>query len=103
MQSTFPGGEASVTALTGEQEALEFVQEAFKHCKTIAAFEEGTNFLTAALAGKKSNPDPGVIANHDQAIDKTADQFVKAIAKHKHWKRERIHDAFIGDRLGAHL
>ena len=84
-----PGGEASVNALTGEQEAVEFVQEAFKHCKTIAAFEEGTNFLTTALAGKKTNPDPGLIANRDQAIAKTADQFIKAIAKHKHWKREQ--------------
>jgi hypothetical protein len=39
--------------LTGEQEALEFVQEAFKHCKTIAAFEEGTNFLTDGARRQK--------------------------------------------------
>jgi catalase len=85
-----PGGEASVTALTGEQDALEFVQEAFKHCKTIAASGDGTDFLNKALAGKETGNDPGLIADRDQAINKTADQFIKAIAKHKHWEREQI-------------
>ena len=83
-----PGGEASGTALTGDQDALEFVQESFKHCKTIAASGDGTNLLKTALAGKESGDDPGVIANRDQGIAKTADQFIKAIAKHKHWERE---------------
>jgi catalase len=85
-----PGGEASVTALTGEPDALEFVQEAFKHCKTIAASEAGTDFLKAALAEKAAPDDPGLIADRTLSIDKTADQFIKAIAKHKHWEREQI-------------
>jgi catalase len=85
-----PGGEASVSALTSEQDALEFVQEAFKHCKTIATSGEGTDFLQTALADKASPDDPGVIAARDQGINATADQFIKAIAKHKHWGREQI-------------
>jgi catalase len=84
-----PGGEASATALTKEQDALEFVQEAFKHCKTIAAFREGVGFLNSALAEKAAARDPGLIVDRDQAIDKTANQFIKAIGKHKHWGREQ--------------
>ena len=83
-----PGGEAGVNSLLREQDALEFVQEAFKHCKTIAASGPGTDFLMTALAGKETEQDPGLIAVRDQAIDRTADQFIKAIAKHKHWQRE---------------
>jgi len=85
-----PGGEASVASLTGEQDALEFVQESFKHCKSIAASGEGTDFLKAALAEKAAPDDSGLISGPDQAIDKTADQFIKAIAKHKHWEREQL-------------
>ena len=85
-----PGGEASITALTGEQDALEFVQESFKHLKTIAASGEGTDFLNTALAGKETGEDPGLIAGRDQSIDTTANQFIKAIARHKHWGREQI-------------
>jgi catalase len=85
-----PGGEASVSALTGEQDALEFVQEAFKHCKTIAASGVGTDFLNAALSDKVQSDDAGLIADPDQAINKTSDKFIKAIAKHKHWQREQI-------------
>jgi catalase len=85
-----PGGEASITALSGEQDALEFVQEAFKHCKTIAALGDGANFLKTALAEKAASDDPGLITDRDQTIDKTAAQFIKAIAKHKHWGREPI-------------
>jgi catalase len=85
-----PGGEASVNALTGEQDALEFVQEAFKHCKTIAASGVGTGFLNAALSDKIRSDDAGLIADSDEAIKKTSDKFIKAIAKHKHWQREQI-------------
>jgi catalase len=85
-----PGGEASVNSLTGEQDALEFVQEAFKHCKTIAASGVGTDFLKASIAEKIKSDDAGLIVDRDQAIIKTADLFIEAIAKHKHWQREQI-------------
>lgn len=85
-----PGGAASINALKGEQDAMEFVQEAFKHCKTIAASTEGTDFLNAALAEKAAADDPGLIADRDQELTATADKFIKAIAKHKHWEREHV-------------
>ena len=88
-----PGGEASVSALTGQQDALEFVQEAFKHCKTIAAAGDVKDFLRAALADKAAADDRGLIADRDQAIDKVAARFIKAIAKHKHWDARTDHDA----------
>jgi catalase len=85
-----PGGKASVSALTREQDALEFVQEAFKHCKTIAASGDGADFLNAALADKASSNEAGLIVDREQTIDKTAGQFIRSIGKHKHWEREQI-------------
>jgi len=83
-----PGGEQSVMALTQNAEAIEFVQEAFKHCKTLAASGEGVDFLNSALADKALEGDAGVISKPDVAVKKTADSFIKAIAAHKHWHRE---------------
>jgi catalase len=83
-----PAGEQSVLALTQNVDAIEFVQEAFKHCKTIAASAEGVDFLNSALAEKASAGDAGIIRQRDGAIAKTAAAFIKAMAVHKHWGRE---------------
>ena len=39
-----PGGEKSTAALANEPDAIEFVNEAFRHCKAIAGSGEGVNF-----------------------------------------------------------
>ena len=40
-----PGGEKNFNALSEEADAIEFVNEAFRHCKAIAATGEGVNFV----------------------------------------------------------
>ena len=88
-----PGGEASVTALSAEAEATNFILEAYRHCKTIAASGDGAALVTAAgiQATASDDPettaDPGVIVGTDNADD-LANSFISAMALHRHWHRE---------------
>ena len=92
-----PGGEKSVKALQEQVEAVEFVQEAFKHCKTIAANGAGLEFIRAcrlangAAEGKAmdSAVEEGVILSRDDQAGKIASEFIKAMAQHRHWSREK--------------
>jgi catalase len=92
-----PGGNASVEALKQLAEAREFVYEAYKHCKSIAASGEGVGLLANSLAGKFIEPDAagtqpdvtgGVVSGRDASITKVASAFINAIAQHRHWERE---------------
>jgi catalase len=92
-----PGGDASVAALTAQPEAYEFVAEAYKHCKAIAAVGAGVGLLANSLprkfsegedAGKQPAVNEGVVSSRDAAISSVAAAFIKAIAQHRHWERE---------------
>ena len=90
-----PGGEKSATALVAEPRAVEFVGEAYKHCKTIAATGEGAALLDAAGIGAgKAQPgredaSAGVVVGKGGDINGVAPEFIKAVAQHRHWSRER--------------
>ncbi|MEP6635724.1 MAG: catalase [Acidobacteriota bacterium] len=93
-----PGGDASVKALIQESEAREFVREAYKHCKTIAASGAGVGFLATSLAGQFNEPEEsrekvaaneGVVSSRDDSITNVASAFIQAIAEHRHWEREK--------------
>lgn len=83
-----PGGAESVNALKEEADAIHFVTEAFKHCKAIAADAEGAELISAAivLVDKKGRTPAGVL------IDQKPAEFVKAIASHRFWEREKKPD-----------
>jgi catalase len=94
-----PGGGASVAALLKEADAVHFVNEAFKHCKTIAATGDGADLLSATYIGaefknegglSKPQPgaDPGIIVSKSSDVRKAANDFIAAIAQHRHWDRE---------------
>ncbi|HEX9963063.1 MAG TPA: catalase-related domain-containing protein, partial [Pyrinomonadaceae bacterium] len=80
-----PGGAASADALSGEADAYEFVNEAFRHCKAIAATGAGVDFLNITFAGKADN-DKAVITGSGAAG--AAKDFIKAVAEHRNWARE---------------
>jgi catalase len=91
-----PGGDASVAALMQQPEAHEFVSEAYKHCKALAATGAGTGLLARALAGqidpeaegKQVEVNKGVVVSRDATNPKVAVAFIEAIARHRHWERE---------------
>ena len=80
------------SALQGEPDAIHFINEAYKHCKAIAADGAGVKFLNATAAGtkiniqsdtEKSNTANGVIINGSPK------DFINAIAQHRFWEREK--------------
>ena len=94
-----PDGKASVTSLKAEPEAANFLNEAYKHCKTIAASGAGVELL--AVAGVVTATDeiprtnklefrPGLLATRDAYAEGLGSQFVTAIARHRHWERETL-------------
>jgi catalase len=92
-----PGGGASVEALKQLDEAQEFVSEAFKHCKAIAANGTGVGFVAKTLGerfaetnttGKLVVANQGVVTSRADVTASFAAEFIKAIAQHRHWERE---------------
>ena len=90
-----PGGEKSATTLVAEPRAVEFVGEAYKHCKSIGASGEGAALLDAAgIGGGTARPDQkkasaGVVLAKGGDINGVTAEFIKAVAQHRHWSRER--------------
>jgi catalase len=88
-----PGGADSIQALMAAPEAAEFVGEAFRHCKVLAATGEGAGLLKASpwiRTNEKDSPkdtDAGMIVGSAEDIDKVADRFFKALAQHRYWAR----------------
>ena len=94
-----PGGDKSGAALKGESDALHFINEAYKHCKAIAATGAGVDVLRASYlgaigkgkatsAGGKVVVNEGVVTAQDEQAGRAAAEFIKAIAQHRHWSRE---------------
>jgi catalase len=80
-----PGGEKSVKALSGEADAIHFVNEAFKHCKAISATGDGVNFLNETFAGTAENDKAVIVGKNPGNV---TSGFIKAIAEHRNWERE---------------
>jgi catalase len=97
-----PGGMKSVEKLKMQGEALHFINEAFKHCKPVAAYGEGVDLLArSSLNGvqladnqaKKVVSDKGVVsARNGASMKDLASEFIHAIAQHRHWERESVKD-----------
>ena len=79
-----PGGEKSAAALADEPDAVEFINEAFRHCKAIAGSGAGVNFLKEETYVSKAKDDQAIILSDD-----VTDKFIKAIGQHRNWEREK--------------
>ena len=83
-----PGGAASVEALQGQDAVTEFVGEAFRHCKPIAALGEGVALLEGVRPGAAGAP--GVVTSRaGDDLAAFAQTFIGAIGAHRHWDREK--------------
>jgi catalase len=84
------GGEKSVAALKQNADAVRFVNEAFRHCKPIAASGAGVELLQAAAypgADDILNAD-GVVTSSEAQVNNLAPKFIAAIKQHRFWSRE---------------
>ncbi|RZK22797.1 MAG: catalase, partial [Hymenobacter sp.] len=83
-------GAASVVKLKQDADAVRFVNEAYRHCKPIAASAEGVELLQAAAYPGATDivGGPGVLTSPATEVADLAGQFLQAIAQHRFWERE---------------
>ncbi len=90
-----PGGTNSVATLEAEADAIHFLNEAYKHCKPIAASAGALQVLEATYFSKKLPEDnseetvmrEGVVIGADAGD--VAQKFIEAMKQHRFWEREK--------------
>lgn len=92
-----PAGKDSAETLSKNPDAVHFVNEAYKHCKAIAADNHGIELLKSSyIIGKmndensdlKNPAELGVIINSNGYSDNFTKDFINSIAQHRFWQRE---------------
>jgi catalase len=84
-----PDGTDAINTLRADGRILEFIKDQYRHCKPILAAGAGKQLLDAcAIEASLPNgePDPGLIVATD--VGAATDDFIAAIAKHRHFGRE---------------
>lgn len=83
-------GAASVAKLQEDADAVRFVNEAYRHCKPVAASGAGIELLKSAaypgavdILGAE-----GVVTSADAQVAALASAFIAAMAQHRYWNRE---------------
>ena len=87
-----PGGAQSAASLKNLPDAIQFINEAFKHCKAIAADGAGAEFIQITAAGNNihiTEKADKTVALNGILINGNANEFIKAIAQHRFWQREK--------------
>ena len=89
-----PGGAGSAEALARDGDAVHFALEAYKHCKPLCVIGEGLQLLrTLGIKfGEAGSGVPGVVVgkNDPPARAQLAQDFMAAIARHRHWTRPNL-------------
>jgi catalase len=86
-----PGGDQSVALLSKDLCAREFVFEAYKHAKAIAASGSAAQLFQAAGVLNGSNtPDEAVVVTEKGSSEEVMSRFIAAIEKHRNWEREKM-------------
>lgn len=89
-----PGGTNSVATLAAHPDAIHFLNEAYRHCKAVAADKDSLQVLEMTYFYKKLPADfddataitEGVAIHED--INELSRQFIQLIALHRFWDRE---------------
>ncbi|TDO97042.1 catalase [Flavobacterium sp. 245] len=78
-----------INTLIENDDLNEFLNDAYKHCKVIAADGAASAVLSIApFASKITNQDDGMIINSEVASESFAQKFIAAMGKHRFWERE---------------
>jgi len=83
------GGGMNAANLEAEPDAVHFINEAYKHCKAIAAEISARPVLEAIYFSKKlqnEKVEEGVLIGEGKTL---VAGFIKAIARHRFWEREK--------------
>jgi catalase len=85
-----PGGEESAESLAALGQALEFVRDAYRHCKPILVMGAGAGVLKAASVPSElpgGGADPGIPVFPAGRTGQAFEAFREAIARHRHFER----------------
>ncbi len=76
------GGKVSFENLQTHPEFEDFINDAYKHCKTVGATWEATELLS------KFKSTQGIVISKNQNDDKNlVERFILSLAEHRHWSR----------------
>ena len=89
-----PSGKSSVATLIDTPEAIHFINEAYQHCKAIAAVADGADLIKASYVNQKLGKDLNKSSGLGLIIAETSNtefnkSFIKAIANHRFFEREK--------------
>ena len=88
-----PAGAASAQALLRDGDARHFVLEAYRHCKPLCIIGESIEILRSVGVAREDAPAPaGVVIGTNEPTTRLqmAQDFIAAIAKHRHWGRALV-------------
>lgn len=78
-----------LSVLAENDDALEYLNDAYKHCKVIGADGQASELLSGTtFASKLTNEDAGIIVTSDVASEAFAQEFIDAMGLHRFWERE---------------
>ena len=83
-----PDGADAVQALAKDGHTMEFLKDAFRHCKTILSLGASDALLDQAGMLELTTKDPGMLWCESADLDGTIPAFVAAIAAHRHPVRD---------------
>lgn len=96
------GGQNSVNTMMNQGDTIHFINEAYKHAKTIGAANEGVDILEASqikgITIVASNDfrvmsETGVVTTRNASdLTEFCNEFLNAISQHRHWQRENEKD-----------
>jgi catalase len=82
-----PNGAKSIAALKKEKAVMNFIDEAYQHCKAIAADIEGEELVNHSISQKGAI---AVLKREDGLLfNQNPKAFITAIAQHRFWNREK--------------
>ncbi|MHC0445327.1 catalase [Flavobacterium sp. 3-218] len=78
-----------LNVLAENDDVMEYLNDAYKHCKVIGADGEASEIISGApFASKITNEDEGIILTSEIATEAFAQDFINAMSKHRFWQRE---------------
>ena len=81
-----------LNALSEDPDLMDWINDAYKHCKVIGAEADGIDLLAdSSFASKATNPDDGglILSQQPESAEFVAN-FIAAMGQHRFWDREPI-------------
>ena len=86
-----PGGQTAATTFSSLGQVVEFIMNAYRHCKPILAMGAGCQVIEKAGIPPKlpsGETDSGLLMVKDGEAKKALAPFIKAVAGHRHFGRD---------------